>query len=52
MFSKCFAGQYKSICACIEKRCLDCRSRRPCPPLIVIAMGYDLRIAELSGSEK
>jgi hypothetical protein len=48
MLNKCGEGQYKSIYACIEKRCLDCRSRRPCPPLIVIAMGYESRIAKLS----
>jgi hypothetical protein len=29
----------------IEKGCLDCRSQRPCPPLIVIAMRYAQEIA-------
>ena len=52
MLNKCFVGQYKSICACIEKRWLDCRLRRRYPPLIVIAMGYESRITELSEFEK
>jgi hypothetical protein len=29
----------------IQKGCLDCRSPRPCPPLIVIAMRYAREIA-------
>jgi hypothetical protein len=33
---------YKSI----EMGCLQCKSRHPCPPLIVIAMRYSREIAK------
>ena len=41
-----------SICQSIEKRCLTCRSQRPCPALIVIAMRYASEVAAPSVREK
>jgi hypothetical protein len=37
--------RYTCIYRSIEKGCLDCRSQRPCPSLIVIAMRYAREIA-------
>jgi hypothetical protein len=34
-----------SLYSCMEKACLDCRSRLHCPSLIVIAMRYAPEIA-------
>lgn len=36
-----YACIYKSM----EKGCLHCKSQRPCPPLIVIAMRYSPEVA-------
>ncbi len=36
----------------IQNGCLDCRSGRPCPPLIVIAMRYAREIATSALSRK
>jgi hypothetical protein len=47
-FERCRA----SICRCIEKRCLDCKSERPCPAFIVIAMRSALEVAASSVREK
>jgi len=34
---------------CLIHNCLNCRSERPCPPPIVIAMQYAQEIAKASG---
>jgi hypothetical protein len=38
-----------AVCQNIEKSCLNCKSHRPCPPLIVIATRYAQEIARASG---
>ncbi len=43
---------YTCIYRSIQKGCLDCRSARPCPPLIVIAMRYAREIATPALSAK
>jgi hypothetical protein len=36
-----------AICQSIGKTCLKCESRRPCPPLIVIATRYAQELARI-----
>ncbi len=43
---------YTCIYKSIQKGCLNCRSARPCPPLIVIAMRYAQEIATPPLSDK
>lgn len=38
--------------ACLIHNCLNCRSERPCPPLIVVAMRYAEEVAKESDESR
>jgi hypothetical protein len=37
--------------SCLVHNCLNCRSERPCPPLILVAMRYAQEIASYPSEE-